>query len=101
MVAVAVYVECRSIAISPLLGRLSLTSMILGGAEHQRRHPHHDDGRPHRTAARSGRPPAQDGRPHTDSRGQPLASACTRSSAPLNLSWSPTVGPEDVYCHIV
>ncbi|GED90098.1 hypothetical protein TNCT6_71830 [Streptomyces sp. 6-11-2] len=32
---------------------------------------------------------------------QPLASAFTRSSAPLNLSWSPTVGPDEVYCHSV
>ncbi len=36
-----------------------------------------------------------------DVRRQPSARACTRSSAPLNLSWSPTVGPEEVYCHIV
>lgn len=32
---------------------------------------------------------------------QPVASALTRSRAPLNLSWSPTVGPDDVYCQIV
>lgn len=34
-------------------------------------------------------------------RGQPLASACTRSRAPLKRLWSPTVGPVEVYCHIV
>ncbi|GHD40731.1 hypothetical protein GCM10010335_41910 [Streptomyces galbus] len=32
---------------------------------------------------------------------QPFARAWTRSRAPLNLSWSPTVGPVEVYCHIV
>lgn len=32
---------------------------------------------------------------------QPLARACTRSSAPLKWLWSPTYGPDEVYCHIV
>lgn len=36
-----------------------------------------------------------------DAAGQPFARACTRSKAPLNLSWSPTVGPVEVYCQIV
>lgn len=34
-------------------------------------------------------------------RGQPLAIACTRSRAPLKWLWSPTVGPDEVYCQIV
>lgn len=32
---------------------------------------------------------------------QPLASATRRSYAPLNLLWPPTIGPDEVYCHIV
>jgi hypothetical protein len=34
-------------------------------------------------------------------RGQPLARAFSPARLPLNLLWSPTTGPEDVYCQMV
>ncbi len=42
-----------------------------------------------------------DGTGGCDGVSQPVARARTLSTAPLNLSWSPTVGPFEVYCHIV
>src|SRR5690606_11306175 len=37
----------------------------------------------------------------TSGAGQPRAKVRTRSTVPLKRSWSPTVGPVEVYCHIV